>query len=377
MNNTRKLYAGDVVRIINPANLHGLAGGIHTPHLQLGTERIVRDVVLFSGEINIVVFEVENQEASFKYKYARCNVEPVLTPSGKVKRIRAPRGKPWNVKPYPEVAGAPAVKDTRTPEQVRADAKKKFAEAIENGSGVSQWLRRGVHGWSQRVAAACHAELRGDGAIYEMYEGIAGVYKKLNDDGKEEYRRWFDYLVNRSPWKDVYLTKDLDDALVNHVQINVALASQVVMGAITILRTGHEYPSIRRQFCDLVDKGVPEFAAMASQSFISLRRDEYYIGGCNTNHTVFDSMMSPEQILTFMVKGYSERVLKINRFENTRSIPTYWSFGIFDGIVENRRGYDPKTLDWVEPVQVGMAKTSKINLEKFIEYANKVKEKAQ
>lgn len=420
MKKERAIYAGDVVRIVNGDNAGGQAGFVGAQEMRgPNILRVVHGVeIRGNNEINVVVYRDEARKEGM-YRYAIKNIELVLTPSGKTKRQRAPRGEPWDVRPYPpadrhfrvaqpmrriepvdvpaprpnwnlppaemvadivkqKAARAVAKPAEKADDERRIEAKERFTNSIMNGSGVSQWLYRTASGWKQFVGAACHANIRGSGLIHEHYEGIAGVYNKMTDEAKAEYRRWFDYLVNRSPWKDVYITKDFDDALANHVSINVQMSSPVVMGAITILRTGHEYPRIRTLFCKLVDEGVPEFAAMAAQAFMGYTVGQFTTGGLHTNHTIFDSYMHPEKVLSFMLNGYEDKWKNINVFHKTREIAGEWSFGIFNSIVKNDNlRYNPKTLPWVEEAEGGgLVRVHSVNLDKFKQFVIKFQEKA-
>lgn len=409
MKKERPIYAGDVVRIVNGSNPEGDAGYVGDRKMHGNNVlRVVQGVeICGNNEINVVVYRDEARKGVM-YRYARKNIELVLTPSGKTKRQRAPRGEHWDVRPYPpernfrvapairprpEPIPAPRVRPLgmeailaemdkpvkvaeKTDEEKKAKAKKHFHESILNGSGVSQWLYRTNAGWKQFVNTICHAPLRGDGAIHEHYEGITGVYEKLDADGKSEYRRWFDYLVNRSPWKDVYITKDIDEALVSHVEINVKLSSPIVMAGITILRTGHEYPASRRLFCHLVDHGVPEFAAMAATSFITKGNNgDYLHGGLNTNHTVFHAGMNPLNIMQFMLDGYSNKTKQMNVFGKTRTVPNHWSFGIHNSIVNNH-SYEKKDLPWLKEVKIGFSTVYRVDIDKFKDVAIAMQEKA-
>lgn len=392
MKKERAIYAGDVVRIIKGNNEGGDAGYVGAPEMRGDNVlRVVHGVEFHGDEINVVVFRDEARKEGV-YRYARKNIELVLTASGKTKRKRAPRGEHWDIHPYPPQRGfrvarpepipappvlvkvEPVKPVVQTAEEKRKVAKEQFHNAIMKGSGVSQWLYRTNAGWKQFVGAVCHASLRGAGTIYEHYEGIAGVFNKLTEDGKAEYRRWFDYLVNRSPWKDVYVTKDIDEALLSHVEINVKLASPIVMGAITILRTGHEYPISRRLFCHLIDKGVPEFAAMAATSFINNGREGYLYGGFNTNHTIFNERMNPLAILQFMLDGYSDKVKNTNVFHETRTVRDEWSFGIFNAIAP-ASDFKKSDIPWLEETKAGFSKLFRVDLDKFKEIVIQMQEK--
>ena len=397
MKKERAIYAGDVVRIVNGRNDGGHAGFVGAGEMRGDNVlRVVQGVEIHgNNEINVVVYRDEARKEGM-YRYARKNIELILTPSGKTKRKRAPRGEAWDVKPYPPQQGfrvaegvprpdpvevppvqvkvEPVKPVVQTDEDKRKVAKEQFHNAIMKDSGVSQWLYRTNAGWKHFVGAACHAPLRGDGVIHEHYEGIAGVYKKLDADGKNEYRRWFDYLVNRSPWKDVYITKDIDEALISHVEINVNLSSPIVMGAITILRTGHEYSVSRKLFCHLVDKGVPEFAAMAATSFIHHGVDDYKHGGVNSNHTIFNERMNPLAILQFMLDGYSDKVKNNQRYTWTRTVRGEWSFGIFNAIAPTS-DFNKSDIPWLEETKGGFSKLFRVDLDKFKEIVIQMQEK--
>jgi hypothetical protein len=66
---------------------------------------------------------------------------------------------------------------------------------------------------------------------------------------------YWEYLVNQSPWKDVFLTKCLDEAAVQGVLINTELPANFAMQGIIGTREPHEFPNRVELWYDVVQAG--------------------------------------------------------------------------------------------------------------------------
>ena len=224
----------------------------------------------------------------------------------------------------------PRIYVQKSPRTGLSKARKALMEGVLKGSGVSSWAAYHSGKWSVNVHKVCHADVGLHTDIKYFLEAITGHYNRMDEKNKEAFADYFDYIVKRSPWKDVFPIKSFKHALKHHVTINIKLPTFVVMGAITALRQGSEYPRIRDTFLSL-RRIIPESTAFALTSVLTgdLNETEKWLwAGTNTNHTVFNNNMTIEDLYSFMTKGYTADQLKKKPF--SEGSPGY--FGIHAGI---------------------------------------------
>lgn len=137
----------------------------------------------------------------------------------------------------------------------------------------------GEHGWkvmAQHMAVyadgtttksgntACHWGLR------DYKPGVIGVISGLMKPSEhngmleeEEAIRFLDYLLQRSPFSSMFVTKSYHQALADHaVIVRTDVPSNWMAAALVETRLLWEYPYCVRAFSALAEKGVPEDLAL-------------------------------------------------------------------------------------------------------------------
>lgn len=250
---------------------------------------------------------------------------PVLTKTGK--QARAIRLVPKHLRPKEE---APVVNV-----QAQLD---KFSKAIAGKTGVSSWLSVEDGKFKSYVDRICHAAIAPNSVVISRHwEPIVHKWDMMTIERQKNYRVWFDYVTKESPWKHAFLTNDFEQALKNHVEMDVSVTCFQVMGAITALRMGHEFPDIVRNFVFFINEGYSKPDAFVLASFLN---DKYTVFSLNEGHTVFKSTHGLDELFRFIHHGYSKEPLKdtnAKAFSKQRRVPGGY-FGIQDNIAKDGAG---------------------------------------
>ena len=146
----------------------------------------------------------------------------------------------------------------------------------------------------------CYASLRG-----VLGEPVVIIdYPHFKDNKTRDALKFWDYLVNRSPFKDVFLTKDVTDIKHNGALIDVSKPANVVLAAMSLGRFPFEYLSVFNSWVGLVDKGVSEDdAVFLCHVFKKDEADRWYREPLSSNHSAFSLGSSSNKVYLSWVEG--------------------------------------------------------------------------
>jgi hypothetical protein len=297
------------------------------------------------------VWDVTLRVEDFPYAH---ELVAMLTPSGKHKRaitLIPKRLRPAEVAPI---------------EAVEPDIQGKldhFTKAVMGKTGVSSWLSVEDGKFKQHVDKICHASIASNGIVIRRHwEPIVHKYAMMTDSKKERYERWFGYVVNRSPWKHVFLTKDINAALKSHVEIDVNVVNYQVMGGITALRMGHEFPNIVEAYCQFLDDGFNEHDAFAMAGIVNR---EYILFSLQEGHTVFKNDHCIKEMFSFMHNGYAKPKANALPFKTHRR--NGWGFNVQENIASEN--YDKvRNVPFIVNVKRGWNSIRTLVKDRFVEY---------
>lgn len=122
------------------------------------------------------------------------------------------------------------------------------------------------------------------GKIKEIALSLKHAIKYAKD--KKAIRKWVDFILNRSIFKDVFLTKSVQAAWRYGVQIDVNKpTSQCVAGMIG-LREGWEFPSLLKAFSFLTKNGINENVAFILSRMVYLENYNWQKGSWGGHQTI-------------------------------------------------------------------------------------------
>jgi hypothetical protein len=279
---------------------------------------------------------------------------PVYTDSGKQKR--AITKIPKNLLPIEAIKPKPV-------DDVQRELDK-FTKAVMGKTGVSNWLSVEDGKFKQYVDRICHAGIAYNGIVISRHwEPVVHKYAMMRVERKERYKRWFDYVINRSPWKHVFITKDFDTALKSHVEIDVNVINYQVMGGITALRMGHEFPDIVKAYCQFLDDGFNEHDAFAMAGFLD---NVYSLKFMTEGHTVFKNTHCIKGMFSFMHNGYAKPRAVDLPFKTHRRVG--WSFEIQSNIAKDVHHKTRDVPFITQDKKDGWSYVNKCNKKRLIEY---------
>lgn len=180
---------------------------------------------------------------------------------------------------------------------------------------------------------ACHAGLRNN------YEGnkesgalavVSGLMKpdKKEEVDEEEAIMFLDWLLNRSPYAETFITKSPHEALLHKVIVSSAHHPSNLMAAgLVASRRLWEYVFISRVFCDLAKAGVNEDLAFYLGHIFSGRFDREgnvsYIN-CQAGHCSLNPVyMGAEELKNFL----EHKPVHLNKTYNE-----YWNYNGYDAM---------------------------------------------
>lgn len=115
---------------------------------------------------------------------------------------------------------------------------------------------------------ACHAGFNYiDKPLAQVVENVCDKYETTAEAYKPIYRRFIDYMINRSPWKTAFIPCDVDVAINRGVYANIEEKLSNVVNALIALRQGHENRQILRSWKYLLDNGFDENTSWAASQF--------------------------------------------------------------------------------------------------------------
>ena len=159
-----------------------------------------------------------------------------------------------------------------------------------------------VSGWAVIDSEDNLVPFNGRGCFSAMWERIGdklvcNIIQKDNDMYDPSCAKEFmDYMINRSPFKDCYVSVDLDAGYSLHrTDINGA----IYLGALTLQRILTENDcALKTYFSNMVATGIPENFAVAVGHFI---RDNLIVNTpVNDNHTIFSTDITCSTIANFV-----------------------------------------------------------------------------
>lgn len=120
-------------------------------------------------------------------------------------------------------------------------------------------------------------------------------------DTKDVQRDFLDYVVNRSPYKDVFLIKDIDYIFKNGMLCNVDVPDNLLAGALILVRSLWEWTYIPLHWKKLVLLGVNEDMALLAAHTVDGREGKYMFNENDYSHkAIHPRGMSKEYITAFL-----------------------------------------------------------------------------
>lgn len=164
---------------------------------------------------------------------------------------------------------------------------------IEGVNSLCSYGLRWEKGERLQINDVCYArakyeeyydKLDKEGEIVECALSLRHASKYARDE--KAIRKWVNYILNRSVYKDVFLTKNVQAAWRYGVQVDVNKPiSQCITGMIG-LREGWEFPKLLKTFTFLTKKGIDENVSYILSRMVAFEKDMWVRGGWGGHQTI-------------------------------------------------------------------------------------------
>lgn len=207
-------------------------------------------------------------------------------------------------KAKPKKAKKPVVRPIRTILKEEAKAKGpvhicSYALEFENGKHRLQ------------VNDVCHYRVRynerDEGVIKNLALSLEHAPDQLGKKDLADYRKYTDYIINRSPWASCFLTKSVSAAFNAGILMNVDKPLSQVAGACVALREGIEFDDKLDMFMLMKKKGYHEHTAYLMSFVFRVRKDgKFNYGSYHGGHQSMAGDRNWEQVVEFFKKGFRD-----------------------------------------------------------------------
>jgi hypothetical protein len=144
---------------------------------------------------------------------------------------------------------------------------------------------------------------RGGKKITHLLFDVAVNHSQVKEDKREMYKRYIHYILNESPWADVFLTKSVDEALKVGVFMNLDYSVSVIKGASIALREGSEYQRGLTDFNRLLDEEVsPNAAYLACVAVANMQQI-----AMGSNHNAITDTAEVASLFQFFKDGVQKK----------------------------------------------------------------------
>lgn len=174
----------------------------------------------------------------------------------------------------------------------------------------------------KQIGDVCHARLRGD-PMKKIVLDIGAHHRAHSQP--EEYKKWVEWVINKSPVAQCFLTKSFDVGIKECLSLDVSKSHSWNVTAAIFLRMGSEYPHRLEVWSALVNEGVNPSIAWLLMSFFVYQGNGYVPSNNRGGHDVVSPSFCFSDTLKFIKKG----LVNPNKPSNQEAI----SYSIFESVV--------------------------------------------
>jgi hypothetical protein len=153
---------------------------------------------------------------------------------------------------------------------------------------------------------ACHAKI-----AHTDYYGAIPALLCLSLKGYEQlgepYRKYLNYIINESPWRSIFHSFGVNDALNNGLMVNIDKPAYQVLAACIALREGNEFSGKLKLFSELLVAGYSGHTAFIISNAIVGKLDAPRNTGISNWHHVLAEDLDAEELFRFMNNGYADK----------------------------------------------------------------------
>lgn len=186
-------------------------------------------------------------------------------------------------------------------------------EGAPSGTSGYSILFKGATKWKPYLNMVCYGSMSSSftGAVERVgittHHMRSGHYK-LKPGNEEHALRWYDYLINRSPWADCFLkTAEIPDAATG-MKVGFEMnpeksVSQIITAAIAA-RDAWEFQGRLKTFSHFIDEGFHEHTAYIMAWVLNEGDGKFVLSSMSDSHTNMSGETNAEEFFKFFKGGY-------------------------------------------------------------------------
>lgn len=163
--------------------------------------------------------------------------------------------------------------------------------------------------------APCHANLMYSKNVVSLVDDIGSHH--INHRDKETYKDFVHYMLNDSPWRHQFLTKDVEKALTHGVYYDVDADYNRVVCSAVALRQGSEHYERLSMFKYLKEKGFSSNVAWCVAQVLQ-KGITTTISVPNGGHDVFVYTMASNTFFKFFKEGFTNKTITSYKNNNNQ-----------------------------------------------------------
>lgn len=186
-----------------------------------------------------------------------------------------------------------------------------------------------------RISAYAKKHIKTIGVSFKRVDMRLGT-----DELRQDYRKYLDFVLFRSVWKDMYINPiSVDNVFENGLYIRTDVPPSMAMISMIACRQGWEYRKSLPTFTMLVEEGIKEEVAFILSYLIHKDDGEYYLAHNDSSHTLFNGGMTIKGVSKFMKNGFTEEHKDNNTLQQGNV-----AYRIFRTIDKKERGWGSEAL---------------------------------
>jgi len=149
----------------------------------------------------------------------------------------------------------------------------------------------------------CHYRLYNntEERLASIYNSFSPYFRSGSVVYLESVAMLFEWVVERSPWADCFLTKDVGEIMSEGYFLDVTKDAELVYSATIVMREATEFPKRAEMFRHFVKMGIDEYISWILAHKIRMNDDGGYSLYCWDNgHSLFGDTFSIERVVDFL-----------------------------------------------------------------------------
>jgi len=240
-------------------------------------------------------------------------------------------------------------------EDVGNELLKELAVKVGNDPGVCSYAIMSKDNkkiW--HIKDICHARIACDvKEVTHVALNFSGHYKRYDDQMKEDYKVFLNYIVNESPLKECFISRPVDDMVKDGVLMNVDKTLSEVFTAAIATRHFTEFPEKRELFSKIMNLGFDGNTAMFVSTFFD-EDDGLVFNGFYGSHHFLASSQKAEELFKFFKEGikdvegkpYRTKPNGLKKVLDTVAPPDAYGGTNITGFVKTIKGMKEAPGDW-------------------------------